>query len=51
MVSSPSMSASSVSIGRISSSSASSAEMPGKGSEITTAGISMSGSPSLGRVA
>ena len=42
------MSDSSVSIGWTRSSSASSAEMPGKGTETETAGISMSGSPSFG---
>ena len=50
MVFSPSRSDSSVSIGLTSSFSLSAAEMPGKGTETKSAGISMSGSPSLGRL-
>ena len=46
---SPSRSASSVSIGLISRLSLSSAEMPGNWTETERAGISISGSPSLGR--
>jgi hypothetical protein len=47
---SPSRPRSSLSSGRTSSRSLSSAEMPGKGTETKRAGISMSGSPSFGRV-
>ena len=48
--SSPSRSLSSVSIGLTRSFSLSSAEMPGKGTVMKSAGISISGSPSLGRL-
>ncbi len=44
------MSDSSVSIGLTRSFSLSSAEIPGNGTDTNSAGISMSGSPSLGRL-